>query len=167
MLEHRLGQLLGCHEPTRLEGSLVQFQQPLYEVGIVLQVAVELGFPGLPRPQQTIIPLSQLTEEEISVALGNLPVACGERTRTVIAIQSPCRLGKSGEHQPVPRGEDLGNAHGLAVQFRRTPKLLVVGASANVRRRIWDALAARERQRAWPTGRGSLNLSRKRPLWIK
>jgi hypothetical protein len=65
----------------------------------------------------------------------------GERTRTVIASQSPRSLGKGGQHQPVPRRQDLGKAVGLALQFRHTPKLLVVGVRANVRRRVRGAHA--------------------------
>jgi hypothetical protein len=42
--DHRLRQLLGCHEPFALKGGLVRLQQALDEVGVILQVAVELGF---------------------------------------------------------------------------------------------------------------------------
>ena len=43
-------------------------------MAIVLQVAVELGFPGFPRAQQTTAVLSQFLKDKGGIALSNLAV---------------------------------------------------------------------------------------------
>ncbi len=47
-------------------------------------------FPSL---KQTAALLPEFLQQRIGMALGDQAVACGERTRTVIALQSPRRIG--------------------------------------------------------------------------
>ena len=42
MLDHHVGQLASRDVPARVEGRLVQLQQPLNQVGIVFQVAIDM-----------------------------------------------------------------------------------------------------------------------------
>jgi hypothetical protein len=80
------GQFLGRQEPPRLEGGLVLLQQALDQVGIVLQMAVELDLAGFPSPQQSTIFLPQFVKQEIGVASGHPTI--------VVTVERPCCLGK-------------------------------------------------------------------------
>ena len=82
-----------------LEGGLVEREQPVGTVGVVLEIAVELGRAVLPRAQQTAVGRAQVFESESGVALG--------RATVVVAAERPRRLGEGRQHEAVPGGEHL------------------------------------------------------------
>ncbi len=107
VFDHPLGQLTGGLVPTRIEGGLVQLQQPFDEVGVILQVAVNFShcgarvsdrarFPGVP---QAALVTSEFAQQEIGIAFGDLAV--------IVPVQRPRSFGKGGQHQAIPRGQDL------------------------------------------------------------
>jgi hypothetical protein len=61
---------LGCHEPARVKGGLIQLQQALDEVGVVLQVAVELGLAcSFALPRTTLPGVDRFASTSLSVAI--------------------------------------------------------------------------------------------------
>ena len=99
-LEHQLGQLASPVHPASIEGRFVERQQPLGEVGVVLQVGVVLGFRArFPGPEEPPRLSPHRLPNELGVGDGRVDV--------VRASESPPRLRKRREHEAVPRRQDF------------------------------------------------------------
>src|SRR5215467_3035496 len=97
-LEGALRELARLVEPAAVEGRLVQREQTHADHGVVLEIALDLRLPVLPRAEQSALRL-HLRHQEVCVLDGGGQV--------VRPLQHAARLGKGGESETVPRGEDL------------------------------------------------------------
>ena len=99
VLDHRVGGLARGVEPALVEGRLVERQQRLDQVGVVLEVGVELRLAVLVAAKQAAVLVAQLGPDELGARDG--------RVEVVAARQHRAGLGKRGDHQRVPRRQAL------------------------------------------------------------
>ena len=97
--DHRIGRLAGGVEPAHLEGRLVERQQRLEQVGVVLEVGVQLRLAVLPAAQQPAVGVAHLVEHELGRGARGVEV--------VVAAEHRAGVGERRDHQRVPGGEPL------------------------------------------------------------
>ena len=97
-LDHPAGELARRRQPARREGRPVQAQQPVAEVGVVVELAqVRGGAVGVDPPQPAVH--DQGVEHEGG--------ARGRRVEVVRAPQRHAGLGEGGDREAVPGGHHL------------------------------------------------------------
>ncbi len=132
--EGALEQPLRLAQPANLTARLVQVDQPLGQVGVVLQVGIEVRLPGPIGSQQAAVLARERRQDEVGGAFRRFDVSW--------VADHPVALGQRADHQAVPGGEDLvvqaglhpvlaGRVHFGARLGQRPLKL--VGADAEVR----------------------------------
>ena len=103
-------------EPAQLAGRDVQLEQPVRDVGVVLEVARSLGDAVAPGAVQPALGRRERPEQELRQAPGGLD--------PVRPVESAAALGQRREREPVPRRDApcrRGPAWAAARAARRAP----------------------------------------------
>ena len=89
----------GLREVSLLTAGLVDVDERLGEIGIILQIRVEMGFACTPGAIQSSVGTGERTEQKIR------GTTCGFQIRGV--SQDASRLGHRADHHPVPGRDDF------------------------------------------------------------
>jgi hypothetical protein len=113
-------------EPARIAVDFEEIDQPARHKGVVLEESLHVRVLAAPRAPHAAVIAPHLVEEESRVALRELPIPRG-----LLSIQPARRLREGGQHQPVPRRQNL------VIEMRRDALLACL---------VEDALAALDRR---------------------
>jgi hypothetical protein len=109
VVEHAFAELARGPEAALVEGRLVEREKSLGEIGVVLEVAVELGRAALlPRPQQAPRRSRGSTRRKAALA----PAA------VVVAAEHARGVGEGGQHEAVQAVSTLSSRAGRAALAR-------------------------------------------------
>ena len=100
MVEDRVGEVAGGDEPALVERRLVQREQPVGEVGVVLEDALAAGPAVLPRPTEPAVGAD-------AARRGSGRPPRSPRRHVARLVERPTGLGERRDRQPVPGGQRL------------------------------------------------------------
>ena len=133
-LDGEAGQAVRLAEPAKVSRRDVQLEEPVRDVGVVLEVAGALGLAGPEGAVQTAV-VRERAEQELAERAGGLQI--------VGAVEPARRLGQRCEREPVPGRDRLVVAQrlrALLADLEQPRALLVAQIAADDRAPVLERL---------------------------